>query len=186
MSLFQQQKGPYFVFPDIPAYEELTFEKLTSENFAQIYLLFESDVNPFTDARFKHYESAKKYAENLEQYGAYSPKHGGQDWLFLWNNEYAGILHLYDLSLESFAENNRRCWVGFATKPALRNKGITKKVFKYFLRYIFENYPHIRYIHSFTSKENFAAQGLFKTVGFIEDEEEEMSKVKIFYVMERE
>ena len=185
MQLFDRPKEPYFIFPDIPAYKELSFEKLTSENAAQLYLLFESDENPFTDAQFKLYESAKEYTEQLEQYGAFSPKHGGQDWLFLWKNEYAGILHLYDLSLETFAENNRRCWVGFATKPELRNKGVTKKVLRYFLQYIFENYPLIRYVHSMTLKENLPAQGLLKAVGFIEDDAERISVVHRFYMLER-
>ena len=178
-------KEPYFIFPDIPAYKELSFEKLTSENSAQLYLLFESDENFFTDERFKHYEDAEEYAKYIEQYGAYSTKHSGQDWLFLWNDEYAGILHLYDLSLETFAENNQRCWVGFATKPALRNNGITKKVLRYFLQYIFENYPHLTYIHSMTLKENLPAQGLLKAVGFIEDDAERISVVHRFYMLER-
>ena len=186
MQLFDRPKEPYFVFPDIPAYKELSFERLTSENAAQLYLLFESDESPFTDAQFKHYDSAKEYTDHLEQYGAFSPKHGGQDWLFLWNDEYAGILHLYDLSLETFAENNRRCWVGFATKPELRKKGITKKVLHYFLQYIFESYPLIKYVHSMTLKENLPVQGLLKAAGFIEDEAERMSKKHVFYVMERE
>ena len=185
MQLSNRPNEPYFVFPDIPAYKELSSERLTSENAAQLYLLFESDENPFTDAQFKHYESAKEYTKNLEQYGAFSPKHGGQDWLFLWKNEDAGIVHLYDLSLETFAENNRRCWVGFATKPALRNKGITKKVLRFFLHYIFENYPLFRYIHSMTLKENLPAQGLLKAVGFKEDDAERMSVVHRFYVRER-
>ena len=106
--------------------------------------------------------------------------------MFLWKNEYAGIVHLYDLSLETFAENNRRCWVGFATKPALRNKGITKKVLRYFLQYIFESYPIIRYIHSMTLKENLPAHGLLKAVGFREDDAERISKKHVFYVMGRE
>ncbi|MBC7743616.1 MAG: GNAT family N-acetyltransferase [Flavobacterium sp.] len=186
MQLSNRPREPYFVFPDIPAYKELSFEKLTSANFAQLYLLFESDENPFTDTQFKHYDSAKEYANNLEQYGAYSTKHGGQDCLFLWNDEYAGILHLYDLSLETFAENNRRCWVGFATKPVLRKKGITKKVLRYFIKYIFKNYPLIRYVHSMTFKENLPAQGLLKAVGFREDDAERMSMVHVFYVRERE
>ena len=185
MQLFDRPKEPYFVFPDIPAYKELSFEKLTSENAAQLYLLFESDESPFTDAQFKHYDSAKEYTDHLEQYGAFSPKHGGQDWLFLWNDEYAGILHLYDLSLKTFAENNQRCWVGFAIKPELRKKGITKKMLRYFLHYIFENYPLIRYVHSMTLKENLPAQGLLKAVGFKEDDAERMSMVHRFYVRER-
>ena len=178
-------KQPYFIFPDIPNYEELSFEKLTSENFQELYLMFEADDNQFTDERFKHYDQAKEYAEYLEEYGAYSAKHSGQDWLFFWKNEYAGILHLYDLSLESFAENNRRCWVGFATKPTFRNKGITKKMLRYFIQYIFESYPLIKYFHSMTFKENFAAQGLLKAVGFGEDEAERLGKQYEFYIKER-
>ena len=38
------------------------------------------------------------------------------------------MLHLYDLSLETYANNNKWCWIGFAIKPELRNRGITKKV----------------------------------------------------------
>lgn len=178
-------KEPYFVFPDIPPYEEVSFEKLTSENFQQLCLMFEADENPFTDERFKHYDKAKKYAQGIEEYGAYSPKHGGQDWLFLWKNKYAGVLHLYDLSLETFAENNRRCWIGFATKPAIRNKGITKKALQYFLQYIFRNYPLIKYIHAMTLKENVPAEALLRSVGFKEDEEERMSEVHGFYVLEK-
>ena len=38
---------PYFAFPDIPSTNEFTFEKLSSENFEQLYLLFENDDSPF-------------------------------------------------------------------------------------------------------------------------------------------
>ncbi|MGZ8557404.1 MAG: hypothetical protein ACXWWC_03685 [Chitinophagaceae bacterium] len=65
---------------------------------------------------------AEKYANDLEKYGRFSSKHGSQDWLFKWKEEYALILHLYDLSLETFAENKRRWWIGSATKPSLRKK----------------------------------------------------------------
>ncbi len=178
-------KKPYFVFPDIPPYEELSFEKLTGDNSQQLYLMLREDESPFTDERFKDYAKAKEYAGYIEQYGAYSSKHSGQDWLFLWKNEYAGILHLYDLSLETFAENNKRCWVGFATRPAMRKKGITKKAFGYFIQYIFENYPLIKYIHSMTRKENVPAKALLKSAGFYEDDAERMSKAHAFYLMEK-
>ncbi len=185
MNMIYQRKGPYFIFPDIPPYEDIKFEKLSLKNFQQFYQMFESDENTFTDDRFKHYEKAKEYVESLEQYGAYSPKHGGQDWLFLWKDQYAGVLHLYDLSLETFAENNRRCWVGFATKPEMRNKGITKKALLYFNQYIFEYYPLIRYIHSMALKENQASQALLRSVGFREDLAERISKKHAFYVIEK-
>jgi RimJ/RimL family protein N-acetyltransferase len=178
-------KEPYFVFEDIPPYEEFSFEKLTSKNFEQLYQMFESDESSFTDARFKDYAKAALYARHLKEYGVYLPKHGSQDWLYLLNGKYAGVFHLYDLSLETFAENNKRCWIGFATKPALRNKGITKKALRYFLKYIFKNYPFIEYIHSMTLKENTAAKALLKAVGFSEDEDERMSKVHAFYLLQR-
>jgi RimJ/RimL family protein N-acetyltransferase len=178
-------KEPYFVFEDIPPYEEFLFEKLTSKNFEQLYQMFESDESSFTDARFKDYAKAALYARHLKEYGVYLPKHGSQDWLYLLNGKYAGVFHLYDLSLETFAENNKRCWIGFATKPALRNKGITKKALRYFLKYIFKDYPFIEYIHSMTLKENTAAKALLKAVGFSEDEDERMSKVHAFYLLQR-
>jgi RimJ/RimL family protein N-acetyltransferase len=176
---------PYFIFPDIPPSGQLSFKKLTSENFIQLFRMFEADANPFTDSRFKHYEEAKKYVQGIEDYGAFSPKHGGQDWLFLWEEEVAGVLHLYDLSLETFAENNRRCWVGFATKPGMRSRGITKKALLHFMQYIFKNYPLIKYIHSMTLHENVPAQRLLKAAGFKEDEDDWMSEKYVFYVIER-
>lgn len=179
----QKPKKPYFVFPDIAPYKEFSFEKLTSENFHQLCLLFQADKCVFTDERFKDCEEAEKYAQHLEQYGAYSPKHGGQDWLYLWKNQYAGILHLYDLSLETFNENNRRCWIGFAATPAIRNKGITKKAVQYFIQYIQKNYPFIKYIHAMTLKENAASKALLKSVGFCEDDTERMSKKYSFYLI---
>jgi len=181
----QHKKDAYFIFPDVASYNELSFEKLTFKNCQQLYLMLKDDENHFTDNRFKHYEDAKEYAQYIEQHGAYSAKHSGQDWLFLWKGEYAGVLHLYDLSLETFAENNHRCWVGFATKPAMRNKGITKKALQRFIQYIFENYPFIKYLHSMTLKENLASQALLRSVGFKEDKEERMAKEYVFYLMEK-
>src|SRR4051812_46389347 len=86
-------KQIYFTFPDIKATCDLSFEKLNLQNFQQLYLLFEGDDSPFTDARFKSYSGAEEYATNLETYSRYSPKHGSQHWFFLWKNNYAGILH---------------------------------------------------------------------------------------------
>jgi len=180
-----QVSKPYFDFPDIDNVGEISFEKLTIENFQQLYLLFESDDSTFTNERFKHYDTAKQYAHDLEKYGRFSPKHGSQDWLFKWKEEYAGILHLYDLSLETFAENNKRCWIGFATKPSQRKKGITKNIISYFLHYIFKNYPEIIYIHAMSLKGNIMAELLLYSLGFKKDETERLSKKHNFYLLEK-
>ncbi|HRO44166.1 MAG TPA: hypothetical protein PL009_15135 [Flavipsychrobacter sp.] len=114
--MLQPASKPLFFFPDIPDSQAYRFEKLTTENFSQLYLMFEGDDSPFTDHQFKTYSGVKEYAQFRETYGAYSAKHGGQDWLFQLraSGQYAGILHLYDLSLETFFDNNKRCWIGFA------------------------------------------------------------------------
>ncbi|HEX5149889.1 MAG TPA: GNAT family N-acetyltransferase [Parafilimonas sp.] len=174
-----------FDFPDINPFENFSFEKLNKENFQQLYLMFEADDSPFTDHRFKTYADAKEYADYLEDYGAYLPKHGSQDWFFLRKNNYAGILHLYDRSLETFAQNNQRCRIGFATRPGLRNIGLTKTVLRYFIRYIFNDYPIINYIHAMTMPENLSSQRFLSAVGFEEDFTERVSKEHKFYLMER-
>ena len=179
------RKPPYFTFPDIPPFETFTFEKLSLANFEQLYLLFKDDDSPFTDERFKHYETAQQYAGDLEEYGASSPKHGGQDWFFKQGDVYLGILHLYDLSLETFAENNKRCWIGFAIKPSMRRKGITRKMVHYFIHYIFSFYPLIDYIHAMTWKENEPSQAFLLSAGFQYDAAERLSDKYSFYVLLR-
>ena len=178
-------KHTLFTFPPKESFEELAFEDLNEGNFAQLYLMFESDNSPFVDKQFKTYTAAEEYAKYIEKYGATAPKHGSHDWLFLWQNNYAGILHLYDLSLETFAENNRRCWVGFATTEKYRNRGITQKAVSHFINYIFKNYPLINYIHAMTFQENQPAQNLLLKLGFKQDLTERMSKEHNFYILQR-
>lgn len=179
------QTKPYFHFPDIPYCNDFFFEKLSKENFFQLYLLFENDDSPFVDERFKHYDTALQYANDLAKYGRSSSKHGSQDWLYKWKGDYAGILHLYDRSLETFGENNKRCWIGFATTVSLRQKGITQKAVCHFLSYIQDFYPDILYIHAMTLKSNIIAEALLYSTGFKKDEEERNSKRHNFYLLEK-
>ena len=176
---------PHFFFPDIPSTEELTFEKLNLENFEQLYLLFENDSSPFVDERFKTYEGARDYAKYISVCGAYSPKHGNQDWLFKSNENYAGIVHLYDLSLETFAQNHKRAWIGFCTKKTFRNQNISLKVVRNFIDYIFRFYPAIDFIHCMTLKENTAATSFLKKLGFSIDPEERLSRTHQFFILSR-
>ena len=76
-------KKPFFTFPEIKTNGEFSFGKLTMQNFEQLYRMFESDDNIFTDERFKSHEGAKIYAEDRVRYAALSAKHAGQDWFFL-------------------------------------------------------------------------------------------------------
>lgn len=84
-------KKPFFTFPEIKTNGEFSFGKLTMQNFEQLYRMFESDDNIFTDERFKSHEGAKIYAEDRVRYAALSAKHAGQDWFFYWQNNIAGM-----------------------------------------------------------------------------------------------
>ena len=128
----QRHPKPYFHFKEVHPFGNFTFEKLNSGNFEQLFSMFGNDDCPFIDKRFTCLKNARQYAEYLELYGASSPKHGGCDWYFKMNEEYAGVLHLYDLSLETWNENDKRCWIGFATKPSLRKQGIATRIVQYF------------------------------------------------------
>lgn len=183
---FEQQRTPYFHFPEIPPCDPFVFEKLTTQNHEQLYLLFKTDPSPFVDDRFKHKETVYEYALDIEQYGCYSPKHGGQDWLVRFaKGSYLSVLHLYDLSLETWADNDKRAWIGFATTEAFRRQGFTLKIGKHFIDYVFRYYPNIDYLHAMTLKENLPAQQLLMAAGFVRDMEERMSKRHCFYVLKR-
>jgi RimJ/RimL family protein N-acetyltransferase len=175
----------YFDFPDIDPVDDFSFEKFSAENFPQLYLMFENDDSPFTDERFKQYNTALQYANDQEKYGRSSPKHGSQDWLFKWKGEYAGILHLYDRSLETFGENNKRCWIGFAIRPSLRKKGVTRKAISHFLNYIQRAYTEIEYIHAMTLINNVIAGTLLLSSGFQKDTTDRVSKKHNFYLFKR-
>jgi len=183
---FEKPDKPYFYFVDIPDLDEFSFKRLTVKNYIHLLELFKSDENKFVDERFKNDELCKQYAETIENYSPYSPKHGGADWLWKINNAYAGILHLYDLSLETFAQNNQRCWIGFATNKDYRNKGLTVKVVIYFIDHIFKSYPDINYIHAMTEPDNTASQNLLLKIGFRFDPSERVSKVHLFYEQTRQ
>jgi RimJ/RimL family protein N-acetyltransferase len=147
--------------------------------------MFEGDDNVFTDERFKHYSGAEIYAGDRVNYAAFSPKHAGQDWFFYWQNNIAGIMHLYDLSLETLAGNNKRCWIGFAIKPELRNKGITKKAARIFIDYIFSNYSFIEYIHAMVENDNKVSQHLLCSLNFKRDTVRDDAQAYHFYVCQK-
>lgn len=182
----KQHPAPYFTFPDLATAGELRFEKLLPENAHHLFAMFRDDASPFVDERFKGYDSAKEYAQWLQDWGLYSPKHGSQDYLFsVEGRGYAGILHLYDLSLETFADNHKRAWIGFATREDLRRRRITEKAVRHLVRSVFEYYPGIDFIHTMTDKQNTAAQQFILRCGFLTDPTERLSQDDFFYVLSR-
>lgn len=176
----------HFTFPSIPPLGNIVFERLTQENATELYRLFQNDASHFVDDRFKDLTKATEYAKYLDRCGAYTPKHGSADWLFRFKDgEYIGVLHLYDLSLETFAQNHKRAWVGFATKEEHRRTGITSKIVRHFIQTIFDYYPDIAFIHAMTDKENTATANFLCKCGFLFDPAERLSKKNDFYLFTR-
>lgn len=95
------------------------------------------------------------------------------------------MLHLYDLSLETYANNNKWCWIGFAIKPELRNRGITKKVAQIFIDYILKNYQFIEYIHAIVENDNKVSQGLLSSLNFKRDFAAENAASYHYYMYQR-
>lgn len=138
------------------------------------------------DERFKEAVKAADYTRYLDVCGAYTAKHGSADWLFRFKRgEYVGVLHLYDLSLETFAQNHKRAWIGFATKEAYRRQGITAKVVRHFIKAVFDYYPEIDFIHAMTNKKNNATAAFLYKCGFQSDPVERLSKEDDFFLLTR-
>ena len=179
------QKQPYFEFIDIPDFGHIHFERLNSKNAIEFFHLFQFDDNKYIDERFKNFDTAIAYCQQLEDYYLYAPKHAGQDWLWKIEEDYAGVLHLYDLSKETFAQNHKRCWVGFATKNFYRNKGTSSEVFRHFIQHLFNAYRFIDFIHAMTLKENNIAQNFLLKNGFQKDLTERISTKHSFFIQSR-
>lgn len=182
----KQHPDPYFSFPDLESIDDISFEKLTPRNADALYRLFANDTSTFVDKRFKTPDAARAYAQWLSDWGPYSPKHGSQDYLFSVEGVgYAGVLHLYDLSLETFSNNHKRVWIGFATTKALRRRCITTKAVRHLIEAIFSFYPEVDFIHAMTDKKNIVAQQFILHCGFLFDPTERNSKNYNFYIFSR-
>lgn len=182
----EHHKKPHFTFPEIPPAGDIVFEKLTGKNAAHLLDLFKNDDSPFVDERFKDADEAADYARYLTQCGAYSAKYGSADWLFRFKDgKYIGVLHLYDLSLETFAQNHKRAWIGFATGEEFRRQGITTKIVRHFVQAVFDYYPVIDYVHAMTDKVNIATANFLKKCGFLFDSTERMSEEDDFFILTR-
>ena len=182
----EHHKKDLFTFPEIPPFNNIFFERFTQQNAIELYRLFQNDNSPFVDERFKGLDEANDYAKHLDVCGAYSAKHGSADWLFRFKDgDYIGVLHLYDLSLETFAQNHKRAWIGFATKETFRRKGITSKVVRYFIQTLFDYYPAVDFIYAMTDKKNAETSAFLYNYGFHFDPAERLSQEDNFYLLTR-
>lgn len=157
----------HFHFPKLPDSQRLEFEKLSQENAGQILELFSQDPNEFIIPEFKEEKYWKKYVDWQLNLAPFSPKHGAQDWLIKLKEtgEYVGLLHLYELSLETFMQNHQRCHVGIVMKSNQRRKYLASEALSGLMNYAFGEMER-NLIIARTEHANSASQKMLLSLGF--------------------
>ena len=174
----KQHPKPYFNFTNIKPSKYLEYEVLNQSNYIEIYKMFKGDTNPYIMKEYQNLERLEEYTDYQVNYNRYSPKRGGCDWLFKLkeSKEYIGLLNLYDMSLENFADNDKRCTIGFSTKKAYRRKGFTREAVTNLIHHIYQNFPEREKILAYTKKENEASKRFLEKLGFKTSKEDYISE----------
>jgi RimJ/RimL family protein N-acetyltransferase len=114
--------------------------------------------------------------------GAYRTKHAGCDWLmFDRNGNLIGLLHYYDLSLETFNDNDKRCSIGLTVAEPFRRNGFGEEAIRHLLKYIYDKQSNINRILAYTDKRNEASAALFRKLNFTENQTDYLHHEKYFY-----
>lgn len=168
-----RQRVQHFKFSNIPPSERLTYELVDEDNYEVIFEMFGGDKNPFVSDNYKTLRQVASYSFYLLYDVKFSAKKTGCDWLFKLKDtgEYVGLLNMYDMSRENFADVNKQCTIGFSTAASFRRKGYTLEAIQSLVKHIFESYSIQQRILAYTEKENIASQNLLNKLGFTEPEE---------------
>ena len=176
----------HFVFQNLPPSAHLIYQLLSWENHSILLDLFAEDTHAFVDARFKTAETLREYVAYQMDYAAYSAKRGGCDWFFLYQGQYAGIIHLYDLSVETTDNRHRRCTIGFATSAPFRRQRLTSEAVRHLLAHVFTHF-HMQEVMAYRHRENIASGLFLEKLGFENrDEVHKPDDLYHYYTLQRE
>lgn len=129
--------------------------------------MFSKDPNEFIIPEFKEEKYWQKYVDWQLNLAPFSPKHGAQDWLLKLKEtgEYVGLLHLYELSLETFMQNHQRCHVGIVIKSGQRRKYLASEALSNLMNYASEEMTR-NLIVARTEHGNLASQNMLLALDF--------------------
>jgi len=166
----KRNSKPYFAWNNLPPTERLDFELLSTSNYGRVLELFQEDTSSFVQEDYKTLAALEEYVDYQLNYAYYSPKRGGCDWLFKLknNHQYIGILNLYELSKETFADNHKKCMIGYCTVEEQRRKGYTKEAVSNLIDYAFGDL-NIEKIIAKTEKENYGSKAFLAALNFREE-----------------
>jgi RimJ/RimL family protein N-acetyltransferase len=174
----------YFHFPKLQPSAQLHYERLTMNNFEQLYELFKNDKNPFVLENFKDLEEAKLYTEDRIE-AKTLPKWAGCDWLIKTQPAiYAGILHLYDLNI---ATGSHTCCIGVTIAEPFRKQGFATEAIQHLLKYTFAHFEHIDTVIAYSKPENSNMARLLQKLNFSPDHEKKFiySDIYSYFTFEK-
>ena len=178
-SLYHERQNPFYVrfrsthpnvsfpFTDLPTSEHLEYEMLSESNFFHILEMFRSDESPFVIEEYKDETLLVNHVDFWLNYLLYSPKHGGCNWLcrMKGTNKYVGIINLYELSMESHGESNRKGQIGYATCEEYRNRNLTSEAVRQMLDSAFGKL-NLLHIYATTDADNVNSRNFLQKLGF--------------------
>ncbi len=167
--MFNRVKTRRFHFPTMSRTRRLRFKRVEKKDGDAIFNAFCNDDNPFVSTEFKDREKAVEWADYSAK-GAFRSKHAGCDWLMYDdNNRLVGLLHYYDLSLETFNNIHKRCSIGITIAAPFRRQGYGEEAVVALLKYILDKQPIIDHILAYADKRNTASASLFRKLDFSEN-----------------
>lgn len=161
-----KQRPPTWTFPNIPdTAEGISFKRLHFDNRKDLLTTFEQDKNEWVDDRFKDAEQLHEYVAHLMIIGPYSIKRGGCDWLIYQEQVCVGILHAFNFSKENFAYHHRRCFIGYAFSEQVRGTGLSTRVVKHFIQFLFQHFD-LLFINATVNSKNVRSCRFLEKLGF--------------------
>jgi RimJ/RimL family protein N-acetyltransferase len=157
----------YHNFPLIPNSQRLAYVPLTVANCHCLVEIFQGDESLFIDKRFKNEKEAKEYAQESET-AKYYAKYGGCDFLIhLKDSEtYIGILHLFDLSLETFMDKHLGASIGFAIAEPFHRQYYATEAVRHLIDYV-QNTLQRPNILAYTHPENEVANDFLLSLNLV-------------------
>ncbi|MEN0046140.1 MAG: GNAT family protein [Bacteroidota bacterium] len=173
-------RAPIWKFPHIPDWkEDISFRKLNFQNQHHLLEMFENDEDEWVNERFKEAQSVYNYVAHLRIVALYSAKHGGCDWLVRKGDEYIGVLHAFDFSIENYNYHHRRCAIGYAFTKSVRGTGLPLQIVPYFQQFLFQK-MNLLLQFALVNKANHRSIRFLEKLGFEEQIFEEDSKNRWF------
>ena len=158
---------PYFRFEDIPTSERLYYEKISTDNYREVFSLFEGDDNPFLSEGYRSLERFEAYLEWQLFYLRYTPKQAACDWLMRLrsNGQCIGIVNVFDLCRKWMGPHPERCMIGFSTHRDHRRQYYTFEAVTALTQYVFTNFEVSRILAN-VDRGNAASRSLLLKLGF--------------------